>query len=129
MPVTVISPGEAFQGQHKTYRIHTTHTYLLSIIGYVRLQVHKERDTNIIYLSYANDMAHKLSLLNSTEAWDIKTTPVHSLIMDATSALWHKRLCHKHTKGIGRISKVVNGIPTFIHKLTYMVLMYDLAAI
>ena len=75
-PVKVISPGEVCKRHLKTYRIHTTHSDLLSRIVYVRLQGHKESNTNIIYKSYDNDMAYTLDLLNSEEALDIQTTYV-----------------------------------------------------
>ena len=41
MTSTVISPVEVFQRHRKTYRIHTTHSDLFSIIGYVRLRGQK----------------------------------------------------------------------------------------
>ena len=66
IPVTIISPLEVCKRHHKTYRSHTTHSYLLSIIGYVRLQGHKERYTIIIYTSYENVLAYTLALLPST---------------------------------------------------------------
>ena len=33
--------------------------------------------------------------------------------MDATRFLWHQRLCTNNINGMGRTSKVVNGIPHF----------------
>ena len=111
--VTIISPCEVFKGHRKTYRSHTTHSDLLSRIGYVRLQGNKDRDTNNIYTSYENDLAYKLSLFPSKEDLDIQTTSVHSMSMDTTSVIWYQIKCRMHTKGMGRTSKMVNGLPPF----------------
>ena len=61
----------------KTYRINNTHSDLFSIICYVRIQGHKDRDTTIIYKSYDNDMAYILALLTYKAALYNQTTPVH----------------------------------------------------
>ena len=58
-------------------------------------------------------MAHTLDLFSSTETLYIQTTSVHLLSMDVTRVLWQNILWHIHTNGIGRTSKVVNGLSHF----------------
>ena len=50
---------------------------------------------------------------------------MHSLSMDATRVIWHQRLTRIHTKGIGRTSKVVNGLPLYCSETDPDFLMYD----
>ena len=57
------------------------------MIGYIRIQGIKEKETTIIYTSYDNHLDYKLSLLPYTESLDIKTTSVHELIRDKTRVL------------------------------------------
>ena len=58
-------------------------------------------------------MAYTLDLFSSKTSLDIQTTSVHSLSMEANRFLWQQQLCNMYTKGMGRTSKVVNGILPF----------------
>ena len=65
------------QIQRNTYISHTTHSYLLSRVGYVRLQGQKDSDTTIVYISYENDLGCILDLFPSVESLYIQTMSIH----------------------------------------------------